>query len=89
MEISLTDARRQMPEGDLVAMLHYPPFGERQEPSEVTALLKKWGVREVVYGHLHGASLRYAFSGMRDGILYHQVSCDGLGFQLMKLETGA
>lgn len=89
LEISLTDARRQMPEGDLVAMLHYPPFNERHEPTEVTGLLKKWDVREVVYGHLHGASLRYAFSGLMDGILYHQVSCDGLGFQLMKLETGA
>jgi predicted phosphohydrolase len=68
-------------------MLHYPPFHETREPSEVTHLLHQYGAAEVVYGHLHGAGLRGAYSGPLDGILYHQVSCDGLGFVLRRLET--
>jgi len=36
----------------------------------------------VVYGHLHGPALAYAFRGTSGGVAYHQVSCDGLGFKL-------
>lgn len=73
----------------LVAMLHYPPFNEKQQPSEVTALLSQFGVADAVYGHLHGPGLAMAFSGMLDGVYYHQTSCDGLGFVLHQLPDRA
>jgi len=87
LEMSLQAARRLSPKGPLVAMLHYPPFNEVHEPSDVTHLLQNYGVCEAVYGHLHGESLQTAYSGWLDGILYTQVSCDGLGFSLKRLLT--
>ena len=47
--------------------------------------LEQYGVKQVVYGHLHGQSLRSAFSGRLRGVDYFQVSCDGLGFKLLEL----
>lgn len=73
----------------LVAMLHYPPVGERKLPSDVTALLTRYGVCDAVYGHLHGTGLQGAFEGTLDGVRYHQTSCDGLGFKLYRLPVGA
>lgn len=63
-----------------LAMFHFPPFDEKQAPNEITALLHEYGVRRVVYGHLHGKSLQHAFEGTLDGIQYELVSCDHLNF---------
>ena len=51
-------------------------------------LLERYGVRHCVYGHLHAEGLRGAFSGERNGVVYHQVSCDGLGFRLREIVQG-
>lgn len=72
----------------LMAMLHYPPVGERKQPSEVTALLTHYDVSDAVYGHLHGPGLHGAFEGVLDGVRYHQTSCDGLGFALHRVPVG-
>ncbi len=63
-----------------LVMFHFPPFDEKQTPNEITALLHEYGVRRVVYGHLHGKSLQHAFEGVLDGIQYELVSCDHLDF---------
>ena len=88
LELSLQDAARKGPGLPIVAMLHYPPFNERQEDSEFTQLLERYGVCHCVYGHLHAEGLRGAFSGERNGVVYHQVSCDGLGFRLREIAQG-
>jgi predicted phosphohydrolase len=77
LELSL----KSLPQSGLrIAMLHYPPFDERQRDSGFTALLEKYGVQIVVYGHLHGKSGRDAFCGMRNGVRYELVACDYLDF---------
>ena len=63
-----------------IGMLHYPPFSESGEKTAFAKRFELAGVKAVVYGHLHGASLRYAFSGEREGIAYHCVSADGIDF---------
>lgn len=85
LELTLKSAQRAAQGREIVALMHYPPFDERQQPSGFTELLEQYGVNCVVYGHLHGQSLRGAFSGMLRGVEYHQVSCDGLGFKLLRL----
>jgi len=72
----------------LIAMLHYPPFADKDQPTEVTQLLTRYGVEDAVYGHLHGPGLAGTFSGSMDGVRYHQVSCDGLSFSLHPLTRG-
>ena len=80
LEMSLKSARALSADAPLTVMMHYPP---RSDASVGFAdLLKAYGAEHVVYGHLHGAGLAGAIEGEIDGVIYHQVSCDGLGFRL-------
>ncbi len=63
-----------------IAMLHYPPFDERSRQSGFSELLEAHGVADCVYGHLHGAAHRGAFTGERGGVRYHFVAGDYLAF---------
>ena len=69
----------------LVVMCHYPPLGEGGAETRLSQLLSRYPVDDVVYGHLHGASLRGKVEGLIGGIRYHCVSCDGLDFKLYRL----
>ena len=84
LELSLTWAKKQKG-SRLIAMTHYPPLGEKGEETPMSRLLSQYGVEDTVYGHLHGASLRGAVTGLHGGVRYHCVSCDGLGFRLYHL----
>ncbi len=61
-------------------MMHFPPWNEKHQDSLFTELLESRRIRTVLYAHLHGASLRNAFQGERNGILYQCVSSDFLDF---------
>ncbi len=63
-----------------IAMLHFPPFTDKEKGSGFTERLEVAGVQIVVYGHLHGEANRYAFEGERNGIYYHCVAADKLDF---------
>ena len=68
--------------GDLpkIVFLHYPPRYKGYECEEILQLLKVYDVRHCYYGHLHGASHALAMDGLWDGIEFHLVSADKLGF---------
>ena len=88
MEMSLQRAQK-LGASRLVMMTHYPPLDEKHHDTPVSELAQKYGVTDIVYGHLHGASLRGAYNGVRNGIRYYCVSCDGLDFKLCQLaESG-
>ncbi len=78
LELSLKQGERLG--GRLLVMTHYPPLNEHAGETAASALMERFGVRNVVYGHLHGASLRGAFNGEKNGVRYDCVSCDGIGF---------
>ena len=83
LEMSLNNARARNPDAPLIVMMHYPP---RSDVSEGFAdILERFRADHVVYGHLHGAGLAGAICGVQNGILYHQVSCDGLDFKLARI----
>lgn len=63
-----------------IVFLHYPPKYKGYECREIVDLMKQYGVRRCFYGHLHGASHGLALEGQWDGIEYHLVSSDKLGF---------
>ena len=50
------------------------------EPTAVVAMLRKAGVRQCVYGHLHGEDQRLAVTGEREGIRFHLVASDAVAF---------
>lgn len=64
-----------------IVFLHYPPKYKGYECQEIIALMKQYDVRKCFYGHLHGASHALAMEGQWDGIEYHLVSADKLGFR--------
>ncbi len=68
--------------GRMIVLTHYPPLDEHHGHTPMSELIASFAPTDVIYGHLHGASLKNAFNGTLDGIRYHCVSCDGLGFRL-------
>ncbi|WP_458863830.1 metallophosphoesterase [Acidaminobacterium chupaoyuni] len=84
LEASLKAARAENRDCEIFCFLHYPPIlagNPGYEVTQITDLLQKYGVSRCFYGHLHGESLRGAFSGIRDGIDYRVVSADYLNFR--------
>ena len=77
LEASLKAAGEQQK----IVFLHYPPKYKGYECTEIIDLMKKYDVRRCFYGHLHGASHGLALEGQWDGIEYHLVSADKLGFR--------
>ncbi|MEI3400723.1 MAG: metallophosphoesterase [Christensenellales bacterium] len=77
LQLSLSGAKQG---SRIIVMLHYPPFNEKRAPSGFTEIFEKYGVEQVIYGHLHGKACRNAFEGIRNGIEYTLCSADHLDF---------
>lgn len=75
LEHSLASAKGK---GEKVAFFHYPPMAGGQDP--FLPILKKYGVRRVFYGHLHGPKAVSTKPFVQNGIKYTLVSADALGF---------
>ena len=48
--------------------------------------MQKYGVKQCIYGHLHSDSLRYAVTGMQEGIYFRLVSGDYIDFMPVLLK---
>ena len=70
---------------DITVMLHFPPLFADGLPTGFTEILESYPIRQVVYGHLHGAGIKIAFEGEREGIQYNLVSCDALYFSPIRI----
>ncbi len=81
MEASLKAAG----EREKICFLHYPPIYHGYRCQEILDLLKKYQVSRCCYGHLHGGSHRFAVCGERDGIEYHLIAADYIGFKPKKI----
>lgn len=82
LELSLNSVEDESP---IVVLLHYPPFDDRGENTQFIDILKNYRVKHVVFGHLHGDSLKNVKEGCVDGINFHLVSCDYLNFELKEI----
>ena len=85
LELAIKAAQKIAGERPVVVMLHYPPLYDQERDTPFTALLERMQVRTVIYGHLHGAGIRIGYTGCWNGVHYHLVSCDALGFVLEEL----
>lgn len=68
-----------------IVMLHYPPFGGGQAPNAFAEIISQYSVQTVVYGHLHGAAHKNAFSGQYANTQYLFVASDALDFMPKKI----
>lgn len=65
---------------EIIVAMHFPPFiGNFQ------SIMKEYGVKTCIYGHLHGYGAWMIKEGMIDGICYKMVSCDHTNFKLVEL----
>ena len=85
LELSLSAMSKERKEGDIViGMTHFPPFDVSLAATPVTDLFTKYGVEQVVYGHLHGNA--YAKKKVYlNRTNYYLTSCDLIDFSLVTI----
>ena len=83
MEMSLERAERTGKRK--IVLTHFPPLDEQHMSTPMSELIASYHPTDVVYGHIHGPALKSAFTGLKEGIFYHCVSCDGLQFHLRRV----
>jgi len=82
LELSLSSAKK---EADKIVFTHFPPIGNDCIQNDFTDMLKKYGVKKCVYGHLHAKSAKNGLTGEIDSVNYLLVSCDYMEFKPLKL----
>jgi predicted phosphohydrolase len=87
LRLSIVDARRRFGgQRPRLAMVHYPPWIDGREPTEVVDLLADAGVRICVYGHLHGEDHALAVTGTRRGIDFRFAAADAVDFTPVRID---
>lgn len=79
MKMSL-DAAKKAGYEKIIVMIHYPPVNETFKDSAFTDIFEEYEVEKVIYGHLHGNSLKRVMTGYRKGIEYILTSVDFIDF---------
>lgn len=71
---------------EIIGVMHYSPTNDKKQLSGFTDLFEKYGVKEVVFGHLHGhdAERNKEPFNLND-VTYRLVSLDGIGADPVKL----
>lgn len=86
MELSLKSAKEMQQNNEqIIALIHYPPFNSRLEESDFTKLFEQYGVKAVIYGHLHGKEAKCVLQYQKNGITYYLTSCDMVNNTLIEI----
>ncbi|MDK2802972.1 MAG: metallophosphoesterase [Oscillospiraceae bacterium] len=83
LEISITHGMKKGKKP--IVFLHYPPLYKNSYNKEMLSVLNKYKIDKVYYGHIHGEFIKYAKTGIHDGIEYNLVSSDFLNFKPHKI----
>ncbi len=82
LERSLKEAallKTAAPEKEIILFMHFPPFWNGKESAPTIELLKRYGIKRVYYGHIHGnytVDSTFTYSDIEMSI----ISADYLGF---------
>jgi len=64
---------------DIIGAMHFPPAADRRRQTGFTELFEAYGVKQVLYGHLHGRDkYNTAIRGSNNNVEYRLVSLDYL-----------
>lgn len=87
LRLSLDSAAAQnRPDCELIALLHFPPFGKDRQPTELTAMLTEFGVSRCFFGHIHAPMTAYKTPEFPlEGVRYTLISADRLSFKPLRL----
>ena len=85
LRASLEDGRKQGAR-EMIGVLHFPPTNDKQQTSGFTELMEEFGVKTVVYGHLHGKEkYKRGLKGVLNGVEYKLVSLDYLDAKPLRI----
>jgi len=85
LEMTLQNAQKLTTnDEEIICMLHYPPYTFKEEDNEITALIEKYGVKKVVYGHIHAYCKQNLYLE-KNGVEYFLTSCDIVGNKLVEI----
>lgn len=71
---------------EIIGVMHYSPTNDKKQLSGFTELFEKYGVQEVVFGHLHGHDAERNKEPFNlNGVTYRLVSLDGIDADPVKL----
>ena len=85
LRLALEEGKAIAGDRPLWVMMHFPPLLVSEKHSLYTEILEEYGVKLVVYGHLHGAGIRSGFTGEHNGIRYVLTSCDSIDFRPLRI----
>jgi uncharacterized protein len=85
LRIALEAAQKDHPDKEKIVMLHFPPITKTSTESGFMDVMKEFGVRMCIYGHLHGKAGEDAIQGEVDGITLRLVACDAVDFCPVKI----
>lgn len=87
LELSLSAAKAAGFKDNIIAALHFPPTNENHNISGFTELFEKYGVKQVVYGHLHGKEIwKRGLQGILNGVRYSLAAQDYTDGKLIHLK---
>lgn len=87
LKLSLKSASELKTDNEkLIALVHYPPFNVRREDTLFTKVFEEYGVHSVIYGHLHGKSVRSDKLVVKNGVSYYLTSCDQVDNKLTEIK---
>ncbi len=66
---------------EIICIMHYPPFNNDLTPNEFVDIMREYGVKKCLYGHLHADGHKYAVEGNISGIEFHCVASDFIDFK--------
>ncbi len=69
-----------------LCFLHYPPVYRGYYCEQIVELMKRYGVRQCIYGHLHSDSHKLAITGLQGGIDYRLAAADYTNFCPLRLK---
>lgn len=87
LKLSFKQVEKIREEGDnVISLIHFPPFNVKREDSLFTKIFEDNKVDAVIYGHLHGKSVRSDKLVIKNGIKYYLTSCDQVENKLTEVE---
>lgn len=84
LELSIKSAEA-FGDGRKLVFMHYPPVTAKSQKSGFIDVMKKYGISDCYYGHLHGEGIRGAIEGKYEGINLKLVSADYLDFTPLQI----
>ncbi|MBR3163061.1 MAG: metallophosphoesterase [Clostridia bacterium] len=86
LELSIEDGIKKYGEDkEVIVCMHYPPTTKNGEMIFIN-IMKKYNIKQCLYGHLHSTAIQGAVEGDFYGIDLKLVSADGIDFKLLKVK---